>query len=97
MGWVKGKRRNGTLGGNWLRLIPTKLLQKWTGKSERAVRRWQSGKHFPKDEIVEKIIKNIIPMSTAALPIVGDYPLCGNTRVLGVGEYSIRSAKGVFL
>jgi len=33
-------------------------------------------------------------MSAGALPLAGDYPLDGESRVGGVGEYTMRAASG---
>lgn len=70
-------------------------LARKCGVSDHTIRRWASGEDWPTQEAIERLVDALYPMSRAAAPLYrADMAIDGDTRVGGVGEHTIRSARG---
>ena len=51
---------------------------------------------WPSQEALERLIDSIAPAKGGSLPLYSpDMAIDGNTRVAGVGEYTLRAARGL--
>lgn len=99
-GWPHGKRRN--LTGDCSSLISGLSSERSfaalacaAGVDEKTVRRWASGKNHPPLATLLHMIDIILPVGGGWLPIYDPLmAIDGGTRVGGVGEYTVRSARG---
>ena len=96
--WPKGRRRNDLDASQFIAgLIEehgTSAVASAIGVSPRTVRRWSRGEDWCTLETIQKLIECLIP-ATGSLPIYDPVmALDGNTRVAGVGDYTLNSAKG---
>jgi len=65
------------------------------GVSDRTVRRWASGEDHPPLDQICRLVDLLWPLSTGSVPVYSsEMGIDGNTRVGGVGEYSLRAARG---
>jgi transcriptional regulator with XRE-family HTH domain len=65
------------------------------GVSLRAVWAWRRGEYQPSVEHLERLIELMLPIGRGALPIYSpNMAIDCNTRVGGVGQYTIESAYG---
>lgn len=101
MGWPKHKRRNTGIAAAqfWAALIKEVGLRKTAcilKVDPRTLRRWASGEDCSPIEAVVQVIESLWPYRRES--VVGvDYVLDGNTRVAGVGQYTIAAANGKLL
>ena len=98
MVWQRGIRRNQIDASAFLSAVPisSREIARRLGVSDRTVRRWKSGEDWCSEETIFRIAKELVPdVSPGWCPIYApDMAIDGNTRVGGVGQYSIDSAKG---
>lgn len=72
-------------------------LARLCGVSDRTVRRWRDGTDWPTREAMATMLDALFPQSDGWAPIYSpDMAIDGNTRLAGVGEYSIRSSRGEY-
>ena len=93
MAWPRGRRRHDG-DGRWLIGVRAVDLAAAAGVSYRTARRWQTGEDLPTVEVLLRLVERLWPLTAGSLPLAGDYPLDGWSRVGGVGEFTIRSARG---
>lgn len=101
MAWPLGKRRGITATQRFFSALVAEFgareIARRCGVSDRAVRRWTNGEDCPRTiEPLQRLIDSIAPQSAGWMPVSGAESLySGNTRVGGVGEYTIRAARGL--
>jgi transcriptional regulator with XRE-family HTH domain len=75
------------------RVYSRRHIARLLGVSDRTVRRWEAGVDWPTVASLLKLIDLLFP-PLGALPLYDPaMALDGNTRVGGVGEYTIRAAR----
>jgi hypothetical protein len=99
MSWKRGKRRHDIDAARFVAALCCEFsaceLGRLCGVSDRTVRRWRNGVDWPTSQALMKLVDNLFPQSQGNGPVYSsDMALDGNTRVGGVGEFSIRAAKG---
>jgi len=99
MVWERGKRRHEMDAARFVaalcREFSARELGRLCGVSDRTVRRWARGEDWPEAASLHRLIDGLFPASSCAAPVYDpDMAVDGNTRVGGVGEYSIRAAQG---
>jgi hypothetical protein len=99
MAWPAGKRRNNIDASRIVRALVAEYgarpLARKVGVSDRTIRRWASGEDHVTRETIDRVIDAILPVNVGSLPIYSaEMAIDGNTRVAGVGEFSIRAARG---
>jgi transcriptional regulator with XRE-family HTH domain len=99
MSWLLHRRRNtidaARFIGALIREFGSRDLARRCGVSDRTIRRWASGIDWPARESLEKLIDSVAPAKGGSLPLYSpDMAIDGNTRVAGVGDYTIRAARG---
>ncbi len=99
MVWQRGKRRHEMDAARFVaalcREFSARELGRLCGVSDRTVRRWARGEDWPEAASLHRLIDGLFPASSCAAPVYDpDMAVDGNTRVGGVGEYSIRAAQG---
>lgn len=99
MVWPRGKRRHDCDATRFVaalcREFSANELGRLCGVSDRTVRRWARGEDWPEAASLLRLIDGLFPASSCAAPVYDpDMAVDGNTRVGGVGEYSIRAAQG---
>lgn len=100
MAWPHGLRRHETTGQRFIsalvREFGCRRLARMAGVSDRTIRRWRDGVDWPSVEVLKRLVETLDFGPLASLPIYSpDMAIDGNTRVVGVGEYTIRAARGV--
>lgn len=96
--WPRGKRRNATDATRFVRALVAEYGATDIGRrakvNTRTVYRWAHGDDWPRLETLQILADSICP-DAGALPIYSPtMAIDGETRVGGVGEYSIRAARG---
>jgi len=96
--WTRGQRRNDCDASRFVRALceeySARELSRLCGVSDRTVRRWRDGTDWPCVEQMERLVDALFRPS-GSLPIYSpDMAIDGNTRVGGVGEYTVRAARG---
>ena len=99
MVWTRGQRRHDTDASRFIRALLSEFsgreLGRLCGVSDRTIRRWAAGTDWPTAETLHGLVDRLFPLSDGSGPIYSpDMALDGNTRVGGVGEYTIRAARG---
>jgi len=100
MAWKAGERRREIAAADFvsscLKLITAVQAAKACGVSSRTIRRWKSGEDFASLKAMEALADCMCVDRQCSVPIYRP-SMCidGNTRVLGVGDYSLRSARGI--
>jgi len=99
MVWQRGKRRHEVDATRFVaalcREFSARELGRLCGVSDRTVRRWAAGVDWPDRAAVDRLVDALFPQSRGSLPIYDPgMALDGNSRVCGVGEYTLRSARG---
>lgn len=103
MAWVRGHRRHDADATKFVSALclqfSARKLARLCGVSDRTVRRWRDGEDWPTADVLHQLIDRLFPPQRSrgeAPPYPTDMAIDGHTRVVGVGEYTIRSAKGVY-
>lgn len=96
--WPRGIRRHATDATRFIRALVAEFgatdLGRRAGVNTRTVYRWRDGDDWPSAERLAAIVESICPPS-GSLPLYSaGMAIDGGTRVAGVGEYSIRAARG---
>lgn len=96
--WPKGKRRAECDATEFMRRLldghTAVDISRRTGIDRTTISRWKTGKVKPTLAMIERVIDAILPANRGWVPIYrNDMAIDGNTRVVGVGEYSIRAAR----
>lgn len=96
--YPKGKRRNNCNAQKFIKALGQEFsyiyISKLLGVSDRTVRRWASGEDYCDSNMIFELVDKMFPCN-GGLPIYSpDMQIDGNTRTVGVGEYSIHSARG---
>lgn len=99
MTWQAGKRRHEMDAARFVtalcREFSARELGRLCGVSDRTVRRWRDGTDWPTADMLTRLVDRLFPQSDGSGPIYSpETAIDGNTRVGGVGEYSLRSARG---
>jgi len=99
MAWLAGKRRHDTdatrFVGALCREFSARELGRLCGVSDRTVRRWRDGTDWPTADVLTSLVDQLFPQSEGSGPVYSpEMAIDGNTRVGGVGEYTIRAARG---
>ena len=99
MPWPRGKRRHQTDAARFIaalcREFSARELGRLCGVSDRTVRRWATGEDWIERADLDRLIDALFPASVDGGPIYSpELAIDGNTRVGGVGEYTIRAARG---
>ena len=99
MAWPRGKRRHATDAARFVGAVvgefSAREVARRCGVSDRTVRRWVSGQDWPDRAALVRLVESLFCESAGALPVYSpDVALDGNTRVGGVGEFSIRASQG---
>lgn len=99
MAWLAGKRRHTTDARRFVSTLSLEFsareLSRLCGVSDRTVRRWRDGTDWPTADVLTRLVDRLFPQSEGSLPIYStEMAIDGNTRVGGVGEYTIRAARG---
>lgn len=99
MSWERGKRRHeldaARFVGALCREFSARDLGRLCGVSDRTVRRWRDGTDWPTADVLTRLVDRLFPQSEGSGPISSpDMAIDGWTRVGGVGEYSVRAARG---
>jgi len=99
MAWLAGKRRHTTDARRFVSALCLEFsaaeLARLCGVNSRTIRRWRSGEDWPEQEALMRLVDRLFPQSEGSGPIYSqDMAIDGNTRVGGVGEYTIRAARG---
>lgn len=97
--WIQGRRRRNTNPAKFMRALveafSAREIARLVGVSDRTVRRWASGEDWCDFEVLPRLI-DLLFVDSGSLPIYHpDMAIDGNTRVVGVGEYSVRAARGL--
>ena len=97
--WPIGKRRHDTDATRFVRALLAEFsareLGRLCGVSDRTIRRWRDGTDWPTADVLTGMIDRMFPLSDGSGPVYSpEMAIDGNTRVGGVGEYSIRAARG---
>ncbi len=97
--WIKGKRRNKTDASKFIKCLIKEFgarpLSKKIGVSDRTVRRWASGEDWPDIKLIHKLVDLIFNDNQGSLPLYSnDMAIDGNTRIGGVGEFTLKASKG---
>lgn len=62
--------------------------------SDRTIRRWRDGVDNPSIEAIHRLVDRLFPLTGGAGPFYSpDMAIDGNSRVGGVGDYSLRAAR----
>ena len=98
--WLAGKRRKQCDGSKFIsalcREYGARHIAKIVGVNNRTVRRWATGEDWVDYDRFIDLIERLFPLTYGAVPRYStDMAIDGNTRVLGVGEYSIYSLNEV--
>jgi len=99
MAWTRGHRRHDTDATRFVtalcREFSARELGRLCGVSDRTVRRWRGGTDWPTAEALTRLVDRLFPLSDGSGPIYSpDMAIDANTRVGGVGQYTIRAARG---
>ncbi len=99
MAWLAGKRRHTTDGRRFVTALclefSARELGRLCGVSDRTVRRWRDGTDWPTADVLTRLVDRLFPQSDGSGPVYSpEMAIDGNTRVGGVGEYTIRAARG---
>lgn len=90
-----GALRKKKVDGQWLRSFAASPLARALGVSHWTVRRWQLGHAWMTTEEAADALAHVLPDCGGSLPMYSiDMAIDGNTRVGGVGDYSLRVARG---
>ena len=97
--WTKGKRRNNTDSSRFIEALVAEFgvteTARRAGCNAKTVYRWLKGTDRPADHYLMAIAESFCIDDVGGLPIYSpDMAIDGNTRVLGVGEYTIMAARG---
>lgn len=98
--WTKGKRRKGVDCAHFIRNLSNdhsvRKMAVLAGVNEKTIRRYIEGKNYSDVTTLYKIIDGIFPLNEhSSLFYSSDMVLDGNTRVGGVGEFTLKSARGL--
>jgi len=98
MSWTRHRRRHTHDAVRFIRAVVTEFGGRSTarmcGVNERTIRRWASGEDWPPVAVLHQLAERICP-ETGSLPLYNtEMAIDGNTRVVGVGDYSRRMARG---
>lgn len=97
--WKKGKRR-ATIDPsifirNLLSLHSARHLATVGGVSDRTIRRWSLGEDWCEEDRIQRLIDGLFPVNVGSCPIYSpDMAIDGHTRLVGVGQFSRRAARG---
>lgn len=99
MVWQRGKRRHEMDATRFVatlcREFSARELGRLCGVSDRTVRRWRDGTDWPTADVLTRLVDRLFPQSEGSGPIYSpDIAIDGATRVGGVGEHTIRAARG---
>jgi hypothetical protein len=99
MTWLAGKRRHDTDAARFVdalcREFSARELGRLCGVSDRTVRRWRDGTDWPTADVLTRLVDRLFPQSEGSGPIYSpEMAIDANTRVGGVGEHTIRAARG---
>lgn len=99
MAWPHGKRRHSTdaarFVGAMCREFSARELGRLCDVSDRTVRRWRDGTDWPTADVLTMLVDRLFPLSDGSGPVYSaEMAIDGWTRVGGVGEYSVRAARG---
>lgn len=97
--WAKNRRRHDVEAARFvtalLREFSARELGRLCGVSDRTVRRWRDGTDWPTAAALTRLVDRLFPQSEGSGPIYStEMAIDGWTRVGGVGEYSVRAARG---
>lgn len=96
--WIKGIRRRNCDASQFITALRREYtathLAKLAGVCDRTIRRWASGEDWCDTEALIRLVDKLLP-DVGRGPIYSpDMAIDGDTRLGGVGEFSIQSAKG---
>jgi hypothetical protein len=99
MSWQRGRRRHTLNATRFIAALCAEYtaadLSRLCGVSDRTVRRWRDGVDHPSPESLHRLIDSLFPLNRASGPIYSpEMALDGNTWVGGVGQYTVRAARG---
>lgn len=98
--WPRGKRRMSINPEVWIvSCLQTRTIKELATSlkvSDRTVRRWRDGVNWMSLSHAIQLTEILVGKDIGSLPLYSpSMAIDGNTRVLGVGDYSRRSARGV--
>jgi len=99
MAWQRGNRRNNCDARRFVAALcgefSCRELARLCGVSDRTVRRWRDGTDWPDQQTIEHLVDRLFPLRGGGPMYQPDMAIDGNTRVGGVGDYTLRAARGL--
>lgn len=98
--WTKGKHRAecdaSEFVANLLQSHSARKIARLGKCSDRFIRRIAIGEQWCRVSLLEEIVDQLLPLGESKLPIyLPDIAIDGNTRVGGVGQYTLDAARGI--